>query len=485
MLKKNGLFARLFAAFFTAMLAVVCVFAFVLARGMQESAQESYEREVTMQAREVAGLLSYMSRLTYIRSNSALLYMLTEKTEYINRTYQADIWLVSFDDAGVQVQYLDNNLRTSYAMFSEAVRSQLEIVRTGSEIRVVGLFPELGEKIVTIGVPWMYEGSVTVGAVLLHISVDSLRVDYAGLPEKLLPFAAISLVLALATSYFIARSQSRPIARINDAMKRFAAGDFGSRANVDGNREIRELADSYNRMASQIAEAEESRRSFVAAVSHELRSPLTSMRGYVQAILDGTIEGDSVKKYLGVVMDESVRLTDLVSDLLDLSRLESGSFPMEISPFDLSELVRRTLITFEKRIDEAGMSVTLDMPEEDVTALGDMKRISQVIANLIDNAVKYGGKALTVSLAVARGRVRVTVHDDGEGISPDDLPHIFDRFYKADKAHTSGKGTGLGLSIARRIVEQHSSTLTCESGDGKGTSFAFDLECAKPDASRG
>ena len=205
---------------------------------------------------------------------------------------------------------------------------------------------------------------------------------------------------------------------------------------------------------------------------------MTSMRGYVQAMLDGTIPPEDMPKYLNIVMDETTRLTDLVRDLLDLSRLESGKFPLTLAPFDLNELIRRTLINFEGRIDQKHIEVAAELLEGRAMVMGDANRISQVVTNIIDNALKFmpddGTGVLTVRTLREGRDIRVSIRNNGPEIAESDLPYIFERFYKADKAHTSGGGTGLGLSICQRIMRQHDSEITVQSAPGD-TAFDFTL----------
>jgi len=348
---------------------------------------------------------------------------------------------------------------------------------------VQGLFPDLGDSIVTIGVPWTYSDGYVVGAVLLHISIDSLKVSIADVLMMVLPVGSAALIPGIILSYFLARSQSRPVKKISNAVNDFTKGDLTSRVELACGGELQTLGDSINNMAQALSELEDSRRSFVANVSHELRSPLTSMRGYVQGMLDGTIPEEDREKYLGVVMDETQRLTTLVNDLLSLSRIESGKFPMEKGPYDICEQLRRVIISFGPRIDEKNIEVEVEMPDEAAYVNADQSRINQVISNLIDNAIKFlpdEGGILGLYVIPAGGKVTLRVTDNGKGIPQEDISHIFDRFYKADKAHTSGMGTGLGLAIVKSILDQHGVPIAASS-DEKGTVFEFSLEaCAAP-----
>lgn len=476
---RASLFWRAFAAFMMLTLCTVALCTAVMAAYMQAERQVTYENEVRQQAHEVAEYMAHLNAISFVRDNTTMQYVIRSKINGIKDDYGAEIWIVSYS-AGI-VQYLDGEWNTSEEIASDAVTEQLAVIQSGQEIRVKGLFPKLGDEIVTIGVPWRYSDGYVVGAVLLHISVESLEVSYTGLLVKLMPISALILALGIALSYFLARSQSRPIKKISRAVDKFARGDLSSRVELKCGGELQALGDSINGMAQALSELETSRRSFVANVSHELRSPLTSMRGYVQGMLDGTIPPAEHGRYMAVVMDETQRLTTLVNDLLNLSRMENGKFPMDKKPYDICEQLRRILISFEKRIDDKGIEVEFDVPDQPLTVMADADRISQVVMNLIDNAVKFmpdTGGMLKLSVAREGGKAHVRVADNGAGIAPEDLPHVFDRFYKADKAHTSGMGTGLGLAIVKSILDQHGARITVRSENGE-TAFDFWLDAAK------
>ncbi|MBQ4088295.1 MAG: HAMP domain-containing protein [Clostridia bacterium] len=475
---RSSLFWRAFAAFMALTLCTVALCTAAVAAFMQAERQGVYENEVRQQAYEVADYMAHLNALNFVRENTTMQYVIRSKINKIREIYGAEIWIANYS-SGI-VQYLDGEWNTSEAITTEAVFEQLSIIQSGREIRVQGLFPNLGQEIVTIGVPWRYSDGYVVGAVLLHISVESLEVSYTELLVKIMPISSVALMLGIVLSYVLARSQSRPVKQISVAVKQFAEGDLTSRVQLDCGGELQTLGDSINDMAQALSELEDSRRSFVANVSHELRSPLTSMRGYVEGMLDGTIPEEEYGKYLSVVRDETRRLTTLVNDLLNLSRIESGKFPMNKVGYDICEQLRRILIGFEGRIDERCSDVQVNMPEEQLMVMADPDRINQVISNLIDNALKFmpeEGGVLGLVISREGEKVHVSVSDNGTGIPEEDIGHVFDRFYKADKAHTSGMGTGLGLAIAKSILDQHGGRITARSGGGE-TVFEFWIDAA-------
>jgi len=477
---RSGLFWRFFSAILAVLLVTIVLFTAILVTVQRDRMQATYETEVRMQARQVAEYMQQANQLSYIRGNATIQKLLNDKINAIYDQYNADIWLVSYSTG--RVQYIDRSWNTSESLATDAVLNTLSVIQSGMEIRETGLFSELGDHIVTIGVPWTYSNGPVVGAVLLHIPVERLRISYLSvLPQAMLP-AGVSAILGIILAFVVTRSQISPLREINSAVRDFTKGNLSRRVELNCGGELEDLGNSINDMATELSSLEESRRSFVANVSHELRSPMTSIKGYIQAMLDGTISVQDQPRYLNVVLDETNRLTDLVRDLLDLSRLESGKFPMQISAFDANEMMRRNLIRFEQRIDEKGLNVDIQFADDPCRALGDVSRINQVLTNFIDNAVKFmNGPTGCLTLRTERVEkgVRFCVQDNGPGISPRDLPRITERFYKADKAHTSGMGTGLGLSICKNILMQHNCSLEVESQEGR-TVFSFVLPAAEP-----
>lgn len=479
---KGGFFLRIYMGILAAILVAVLVVSGIMATVLGRQQQFSYENEVRLQAEEVAAYMAELNQMSRLRENQMLMQMVQRKTREIQQEYHADVWIVSFENG--YVTYNDSNWNTGQQLQEPQVLAQLDrMFMTGEPIREQGLFSQLGHSIVTLGVPWQYSDGSVVGAVLLHISVENLGVHMEDVAPSALVAAMAAGVVGAVSAWFIARAQTRPIREIRSAVMDFAKGDFSRRVEIStDNGELMDLADSVNRMANDLSGLEESRKAFVSNVSHELRSPLTCVQGYVQGMMDGTIPPQEHPRYMQVVLDETRRLTKLVSDLLKLSRYESGKVPLNLQRFDVNELLRRSIIAFGARLDEKNVDVYANLPDGECYVMADPDRISQVLINLIDNALKFlpaENGQLSISVEPEGKTARVTVADNGPGISREDLPHIFDRFYKADKAHTSGMGTGLGLSIVRRIIQDHGQQIAVKSEPGAGAAFAFTLEMAK------
>ncbi|MBE5807574.1 MAG: cell wall metabolism sensor histidine kinase WalK [Clostridiales bacterium] len=476
---RGNLFWRFFSAIMAAMLIAVFICVGIMATNLSQVRRRAYETEVSLQAREVAEYMGNLNKLSSVVDNVTMQHVIRSKVRDIHDRYNADIWIVSYNSGYAQV--LDSSWNTSDYILTDSVTKQLQRIQQGDEIRVTGLFPELGDHIVTIGVPWTYFDGSVVGAVLLHISDEALRLHVTDLLPQVLPAAGIAILLGVIVSLILTRSFIRPLRELDNAVAEFTKGDLSRRVNLNCGGELEQLGHSINNMAQELSELEDSRRHFVAAVSHELRSPLTSMRGYVEALQDGVIPEDQAPATLQIIMDETNRLTDLVRDLLDMSRLESGKFPLVIAPFDANELFSRILISFEPRIDAKHINVEVGFGEEHCYAKGDANRITQVLSNFIDNAIKFmpDGGTLTVETKPQGRDIFFAVRNNGPAIAEKDLPHIFERFYKADKAHTSGGGTGLGLAISNMIVREHGGQIRVESNEAL-TSFMFTLPaCTK------
>lgn len=320
------------------------------------------------------------------------------------------------------------------------------------------------------------------GVLLLHSDISRWNEAFRQLALWTLAICVVAAFVVLFSSYFIAKRIINPFVDMNHIVQCYSKGDFSQRIPVQGKDEASQLGRSFNEMADQLKNLEVTRQSFVANVSHELRSPLTSMKGFLEAMMDGTIPPEEHDHYIDIVLSETRRMTAMVNDLLDLARIESGIITVNYEVFDINELIRRTLITFEARISEKQMELDVRFANEQSFVYADSNQISQVLRNLIDNAIKYSpeGRTLLVSTYALRKEVYVTIRDTGVGIPAEDVPHIFDRFYKVEKAHTPSPqvGSGLGLAIVKKIIEAHDQSITVKSARGKGTQFTFTLEKA-------
>ena len=282
-------------------------------------------------------------------------------------------------------------------------------------------------------------------------------------------------VMSLAT-----RHESQPLRHMAKVANAFAHGDLDARVKIspDHSQELQELALAFNNMASTLQKGEYQRQEFVANVSHELKTPMTTISGYIDGILDGTIPAERSRHYLQIVSDETKRLSRLVRSMLDISRLQDQQYPEDKKMhFDLEECAGRVLITFEQKIVGKGLDVDVDMPMHPVYTIAVQDAVTQVIYNLIDNAVKFCPQGGTLGLKIKEGggKVYVSVSNTGETIPPEELPLLFDRFHKLDKSRSQNRdGWGLGLYIVKTIILSHGENISVTSRDGK-TEFTFTM----------
>lgn len=297
--------------------------------------------------------------------------------------------------------------------------------------------------------------------------------------------AVVVLCISFITSSITSLRLTNPLKEIAEATRKFGHGEYEARVRGYERRrdEVGELAEAFNAMADSIAKSEEKRSEFVANISHELKTPMTTIAGFADGILDGTIPKDQEDKYLATIADETRRLSRLVRSMLDMSRLEStGEDLTRRREFDISEKIVSTMLSFEARANDKQLDVDLQLPEDSMPVLADPDAITRVLYNLMDNAVKFAapGSTLCVSLWKSEGKAYVSVRDHGETIPPDDLPFIFDRFHKSDRSRSLDRdGVGLGLYLVKSILDAHGEDIAVTSRDGV-TEFVFTLTLAKP-----
>ena len=288
--------------------------------------------------------------------------------------------------------------------------------------------------------------------------------------------AAITLAVALIAVYIMTYAMTKPLRQMSEATKRYAEGDFSMRVDVGGRNEMAELATAFNSMARDLASLESSRRSFVANVSHELKTPMTTIGGFIDGILDGTIDEDKQKHYLQIVSEEVKRLSRLVVSMLNLSKIEAGKLSLKRQDFDLCDMIFRTMLGFEQIIEQKQFRITGLENMESTIISGDKDMLMQVVYNLVDNAVKFTPEGGEIHFDVVHDmqKVYVSIRNSGKGISSEEIDRVFEQFYKVDKSRSFDvKGAGLGLYIAKSIVEMHGGAIKASSLENQYTEFSF------------
>jgi signal transduction histidine kinase len=301
--------------------------------------------------------------------------------------------------------------------------------------------------------------------------------------SRFLIFLLVGLLASLAFGLVLARSITRPVAALAAATRQIAQGNYAHQAPVTGSAELRGLATDFNRMATQVERAGQAQRDFLANVSHDLKTPLTSIQGFSQAMIDGAIRDPrAFREAAEVINSEAQRMARLVADVVDLARLQSGSSLVDRRPVDLAALLQRTVAGLQPQADARQVALHLATGPLPL-ALVDADRLHRALVNLLDNALRYtpAGGHVTLRAETIGEMIRIHVVDTGAGIPAEDLPRVFERFYQVDKSRaTRGQGSGLGLAIVREVVAAHGGAVSVQSAPGQGADFTISLPLAAP-----
>ncbi len=334
------------------------------------------------------------------------------------------------------------------------------------------------EEYIICAKPVYTKTGVLAGAIIAGSARNGMNTLLDSMVRSVVMSTLWLMLAVLVVVYFISERLIAPIRLMSRASKKFAKGQFDIRVPVRGNDEIAELSKAFNNMAASLANNEEMRRLFLANVSHDLRTPMTTISGFIDGILDGAIPPEKHEYYLEIIASEVRRLSRLVSSLLDITKIQAGERKFEMVSFDICEMCRQVLISSEQRIDSKNLDVEFMCDDDNMYAIGDTDAINQIVYNIMDNAIKFsrdGGK-YSITVKYDGTKIVTSVYNEGVGISEDDLPYIFDRFYKSDKSRGLDKtGVGLGMYIARTIIEAHGENISCESEYGKWCRFTFTL----------
>ena len=361
-------------------------------------------------------------------------------------------------------------------------QAYLEKVLANGGDTATGKIPDLYEEVrYVVAAPITdFVSGHNLGIVIASAPTHSTAAIMARISNIFMVVSLLVVLISVVVMIILVRRQSDPLRQMAQVARSFGHGDLDARVRLtdDYAEEVEELALAFNNMAQELQKSEYQRKEFVANVSHELKTPMTTISGYVDGILDGTIPEHRHRYYLQIVSDETKRLSRLVRSMLDISRMEDGSVPEEKkSRFDMEETLGQVLITFEKKITDKNLNVDVDMPAHPVFTHACEDYVTQVIYNLIDNAVKFCPQDGTLGLKIQQGggKVYVTVSNGGETIPTEELPLVFDRFHKIDKSRSQNRdGWGLGLYIVKTLVSSHGENISVTSRDGK-TAFTFTM----------
>jgi signal transduction histidine kinase len=466
----NSLRLRLFAAFFSIILIVLALVSLGLLIFLRNSAL--IERPAVIQLNQ---------------AERALLRQLPIPDNL--RNFDLDAYVKEAAEiAGVRVLLLDveGNVRADSNPELAVPAFRLNALRTDTSGARVGQARDADDG------TWVFTARRFPRGYLILASLQprfpALTFFVEDLLGPLLQAAGVAALVALVLSGLLARSVAQPLQKMAQVAQGIAHGDYAQTAPLAGPQEVRALGHAINEMSQQVQTSQQAQRDFLANISHDLKTPLTSIQGFAQAIADGTANSpEAIKRAAGIIFDEADRMRRLVADLLELARLDAGLSALNRAPLEPRLLLVSVAEKFLLRAKEKGVFLSAELPQSLPTLKGDADRLAQVFTNLLDNALKHtpaNGHVL-LSASLAEGQLEVNVSDTGPGIPPEDLGRIFERFYQVDKsrARPSGAGVGLGLAITKEIVEAHHGAIAVRSAVGEGTRFTVRLPLSLPDES--
>ena len=356
-------------------------------------------------------------------------------------------------------------------------------VASGSYYIVGNFFGSFHEQMLSVFSPITSNFKVK-GYVVIHTPMSAIQASANSLLNISYIMLVILFLLSLIILIFFTEMVYLPLRKITEATEQYASGNMHYEFQVDSEDEIGYLAATLSYMANEIARSEDDQKKFVANVSHDFRSPLTSIKGYLEAMLDGTIPPEMHEKYINIVLNETDRLTKLTNGLLTLNNINTKGMLLDRTDFELNQVIRSTAATFEGTCRQKSIAIELVLTGDCIYVNADMGKIQQVFYNLLDNAIKFSHSDSVIKLETNEksNKVYISVKDSGIGIPKDDLKLIWNRFYKSDASRGKDKkGTGLGLSITKEIIHAHGEHINVISTEGVGSEFIFSLPVSDMD----
>jgi len=451
----------------------------VLARAISGYLTDQRIAALTDSAQRVARSFESVFFDTPIFFGDVNLDPLALQIENVNDLLDASVAIITAD----YTVWLSDEMLSSVLMDGSLLPTHLEGVMQGETVMLSGSFHPINpEQLLIAGHPIMISEEIVFGAVLVSISMAELEATIAGMYQITLISLLVAVLFGSVLIYMSSRAMTRPLRQMNEAAGVIAGGVFENRIPVRSKDEIGQLATQFNSMAESLHIQEKIRRAFIANLSHDIRSPLTSMLGFMKAIQDGTVQPEQQPYYLDIVLGETERLIKLSNDLLDIHRIQDNELELHKTIFDINKLTRKIIMGFEQRATEKKIIVTSRFAHATDMVLADEDKIQRCLYNLIDNAIKFTPEVgeITVETTVKGKIVTVSVTDNGQGMTQEEQKHVFDRFYKGDPSRNEDKmGSGLGLSIAQEFIRAHGEVLTVESTPNIGSTFQFTLPAAE------
>lgn len=440
---------------------------------------------------------TFVSNMTFDHLKKEHADALYREATLIANTYATDLYNneVSLETVKTQLDSLDTYLNATLWIINPSGRmildsaSPLDVeneivienfdptITEGSYYTIGNFFQTFDEDMLSVFAPITSDYKVK-GYVVIHSTMSSIQYEANSLLNISYIMLIILFLLSLIILIFFTEIVYIPLRKITEATEQYASGNMHYEFTVESEDEMGYLAATLSYMASEIARSEDDQKKFVANVSHDFRSPLTSIKGYLEAMIDGTIPPEMYEKYLTILLNETERLRKLTNSLLTLNNLNTKGIMLNKTDFDINRTIRNVAATFEGTCRAKTIAIELVLTGEEMYVVADIDKIQQVLYNLLDNAIKFSHHDSVIKLETSEkyNKVFVSVKDSGIGIPKDDLKLIWDRFYKSDLSRGKDKkGTGLGLSITKEIIRSHGENINVISTEGVGTEFIFSL----------
>lgn len=429
------------------------------------------EKQISMQ--KEAKLIARQYVNDYFSENAST-KRVSQYFRELHNLLNSEIWLC--DQNGMIITTSTKQSTIQYHTDVKSLDNTIDLTHT---FHAVGTFSHTFDtEMISIGRP-IYASRKLVGYLLLHSPVSALSSTQSGITRATYVSIGILLIVILCLMYYFSRKILVPIEEINHAAREYAKGNFNTFIPIKRTDEIGELASSLNFMASELSKTEQYRKDFISNISHDFRSPLTSIKGYLEAMLDGTIPPQLYERYLGVLLDETKRLTKLTEGLVALKTLNGNTPLLKISNFDIIKTIHSTINTLEGQCDMKHIQIHMNTDMNTCLVQGDKTKLEQVVYNLIDNAIKFSkpqGEIVVSIKELNNHKVSISVKDNGIGIPRSEQTHIWERFYKVDNSRGKDKSShGIGLAITKEIIHAHNEQINLISTENVGSEFVFTL----------
>lgn len=464
---KNTLYLKFLFAYL-----IFGFFGFVVVATFASSMTEDMLRRNKAESLYKVATLVADTYATDLYTSSTSLDTVKNEIDMLDLYMTSTVWIISPSGSII----LDSS--TPYDVENQITVENFDPIGTTDSFYTIGtFFDSFEEDVLSVSAPIIVNYKIQ-GYVVIHTTIQELD----SFTNQILNISYITLIilflLSLIILIFFTNLVYRPLRKITKATEEYAGGNLHYQFQVDSADEIGYLAASLSYMASELARGEDDQKKLVANVSHDFRSPLTSIKGYSEAMLDGTIPPELHEKYLTIVRNESDRLIKLTNSLLTLNNLNTDGMILDKSDFDINEVIRKTAATFEGSCRQKRITLQLLLTGDELYTNADITKIQQVLYNLVDNAIKFSHKdsVIKIESIEKHNKILISVKDQGIGIPKESIRQIWDRFYKTDLSRGKDKkGTGLGLSITREIIRAHGENINVISTEGEGSEFIFTL----------